>query len=86
MEEVVLGLDARVLDHRAGVGLQAGHGAADVAVDFDDLFDGGGFEEGGGHALFNADYDAVAGGYLGGVSLEAVEVGGGGGEEVPRWR
>ena len=63
-----LGFDARVLNHGPGVGLEAGHGAADVGVDFDDFFDGGGFEEGGGDALFDADYDALAGGNLWGVS------------------
>jgi hypothetical protein len=35
-----------------------------VAVYFDDLFDGGGFEEGGGDALFDAEDDAVGGSYL----------------------
>lgn len=67
MEEVVLGLDARVLDHGPGVGLQAGHGATNVTVDFDDFLDRGGFEEWTGYALFYADYDAIAGSYLGGV-------------------
>lgn len=37
---MVLGFDAGVLDHGAGVGLQTGHGAADVGINFDDLFDG----------------------------------------------
>ncbi len=62
---MVLGLDAGVLDHGAGVGLEARHGAADVGVDFDDFFDGGGFEEGGGDALFDAEEDAMGGCYLG---------------------
>lgn len=35
-----------------------------MAVYFDDLFDGGGFEEGGGDALFDAEDDAVGGSYL----------------------
>ena len=64
MEAVVLALDAGVFDHGAGVGLQAGHGAADVRVYLYDLFDGGGLEEGGGHALFDAEEDAVGGGDL----------------------
>lgn len=55
METVVLALDAGVFDHGAGVGLETGHGAADVSVDFDDLLDGGGFEEGGGDAFFYAE-------------------------------
>ena len=67
MEAVVLGFDAGVLDHAAGVGLEPGHGAADVLVDLDDFFDRGGFEERGGDTLFNAEEDAVAGCYLGGV-------------------
>lgn len=61
METVVLALDAGVFDHGAGVGLQAGHGAADVSVDFDDFFNGGGFEEGGGDAFFYAEDHAGAG-------------------------
>lgn len=39
VERVALALDARVLDHAAGVGLQARHGAPDVAVDLYDLLD-----------------------------------------------
>lgn len=39
VESVVLALHARVLDHAAGIGLQTGHGAADVAIDFDNLLD-----------------------------------------------
>lgn len=39
--------------------MQTGHGAADVAVDFDNLFDGGGFEESGGYALLDAEDDAL---------------------------
>ena len=66
MERVVLGLDAGVLDHGAGVSLEAGHGAADVAVDFDDFLDGGGLEEGGGDAFFDAEDDAGGGGDLAG--------------------
>jgi hypothetical protein len=42
---VVLTLDTGMVDHGAGIGGEAGHGAADVGVDFDDFFDGGGFEE-----------------------------------------
>jgi len=62
VEGVGLALDAGVLDHGAGVGLEPGHGAADVAVDLDDLLDGGGLEEGGGYALFDAEDDAFGGG------------------------
>lgn len=63
---MVLRLDARMLDHGPGVGLQAGHGAANVAVDFDDFLDRGGFEERTCYTLFYADYHAIAGSYLGG--------------------
>jgi len=53
-----------VLDHAASVGLEARHGAANVGVYLDDLFDGGGFEEGRGYALFDAEEDAMGGGDL----------------------
>lgn len=62
VEGVRLGLDAGVLDHGAGIGLEAGHGAADVAVDLDDLLDGRGLEQGGGDALLDAEDDALRGG------------------------
>lgn len=64
MEAVILTLNAGVFDHRARIGLQAGHGAADVGVYFDNLFDGGGLEESGGYALFDAKEDAMGGGDL----------------------
>ena len=32
-----------------------------MTVDFDDLFEGGGDEEGGGHSLFDTEEDAMAG-------------------------
>ena len=57
-EGVVLGRDAGVVDHGAGVGGEAGHGAAEVAVDLHDLLDGGGLEEGGLDALLDAEDDA----------------------------
>ena len=61
VESVVLRLHASVLDHGAGVGLKTGHGASDVAVDLDDLLNGGGLEECGGDALLDAEDDAAAG-------------------------
>ncbi len=64
MKAVILTLNAGVFDHGASVGLQAGHGAADVGVYFDNLFDGGGLEEGGGHALFDAEEDSMGSGNL----------------------
>jgi hypothetical protein len=36
---MVLGLDAGMLNHTAGVGLQPGHGAADVGVYLDNFLD-----------------------------------------------
>jgi hypothetical protein len=54
VESMILALYARVLDHAAGIGLQSGHGAANVAVNLYDLFHGRGFEEGGGYSLLYA--------------------------------
>lgn len=59
VEGVALALDAGVLNHGSGVGLEAGHGASDVAVDLDNLFDGGGFEERRCDSLFDAEDDAL---------------------------
>ena len=57
-ERVVLGRHPGVVDHGAGVGGEAGHGAAEVAVDLHDLLDGGGLEEGGLDALVYDEDDA----------------------------
>ena len=65
MEAVVLTLNAGVFDHGASVRLQAGHGAPDVGVYLDNLFDGGGFEEGGSYTLFDTEKNAMRGGNLG---------------------
>jgi hypothetical protein len=59
VECVVLALDASVLDHASRVSLQSRHRASDVGVYFYYLFDGRGDEEGGGHALFDAEEYAV---------------------------
>jgi hypothetical protein len=64
VEGVVLALQARVLNHAPGVGLQAAHGAADVLVDLDDLLDAAGLEEGRRHALLDAEDDAIGRGDL----------------------
>ena len=64
MEAVILTLNAGVFDHGASIGLQTGHGAADMGVYFDNLFDGGCLEEGGGYALFHAKEDTMGGGDL----------------------
>lgn len=61
VEGVALALDAGVLDHAPGIGLQAAHGATDVAVDFDNLLDGGGLEQRGGHALLDTQHHAFVG-------------------------
>lgn len=70
VEGVALALDAGVLNHGAGVGLEAGHGAADVAVDLDNLFDRRRLEEGGGDALLDAEDDALRGGDANGRGAE----------------
>lgn len=70
VEGVALALDAGVLDHGAGVGLQARHGAADVAVDLDNLLDRGGLEEGGRDSLLDAEDDALRGGHADGGRAE----------------
>lgn len=60
MERMILTLHSRVLDHTSCVSLETAHCAADVSVDLDDFLDGGGFEEGGGYALFDAEDYAFA--------------------------
>lgn len=96
VEGVALALDAGVLDHAAGVGLQAAHGAANVAVDLDNLLDGRGLEQGGGHALLDAQHHAFVGGDAdgGGAELDGFEgvldleeaAFGGEGVDTPVWR
>ena len=61
VEGVALALNTGVLNHRSGIGLETGHGAADVAVDLDDFLDRGGLKEGGRHALLDAEDDAFGG-------------------------
>jgi hypothetical protein len=41
-----------VLNHASCIGLQTWHGTSNVAVDFDNLLDGAGFEQRRGYALF----------------------------------
>lgn len=60
VEGVALGLDAGVLDHAAGVGLKARHGAADVAVDLDNLLDRRCLEQGRRDSLLDAQHDTLA--------------------------
>lgn len=59
VEGVALALDAGVLDHGPGVGLEPAHGAADVAVDLDNLLDRRGLEEGRRDALLDAENHAL---------------------------
>lgn len=61
VECVGLGLDTGVLDHGAGIGLEARHGAADMAVDFDNLLDGGGLKEGGSDTLLDTEDNTLRG-------------------------
>lgn len=96
VEGVALALDAGVLNHGPGIGLETRHGAANVAVDLDNLLDGGGFEEGGGDSLFDTQDDAFGGGDAdgGGAELDCLErvfdleetAFGGEGVDTPIWR
>jgi hypothetical protein len=61
---MVLTFDPRVLDHGPRIGLQAGHGAADMPVNLDDFFDARGFKEGGCYSLFDTEDDTFASGDL----------------------
>lgn len=93
---MALALDAGVLNHGPGVGLETGHGAANVAVDLDNLLDGGGFEEGGGDSLFDSQDNAFGGGDAdgGGAELDCFKrvfdleetTFGGEGVDTPIWR
>jgi hypothetical protein len=47
-----------MIDHRSGIGCEATHGAAEMGIDFHDLLDTGGFEEGRLDTLFYAEDDA----------------------------
>ena len=96
VEGVRLALDAGVLDHGPGVSLQPRHGAPDVAVDLDDLLDGGGLEEGRRHSLLDAqdntlrcgDADGGAAkldGFEGVLDLEEAAFGGEGAWGVLAW-
>lgn len=78
-EGVVLCGDARVVDHSACVGCEAGHGASEVTVDFHDFFDGAGFEEGGLDAFLDGEYDTFGGADANGGRAElwgSISVGG----------
>ena len=69
-EAVVLCGDACVVDHGACVGSEAGHGTAEVMVDFHDFFDRAGFEEGGLDAFLDGEDDALGGAYADGGRAE----------------
>jgi hypothetical protein len=66
VEGVGLAFDSGVLDHGAGIGLETGHGTANVAVDLDNLLDGGSLEEGRGNALLDTEDDTLGGGHADG--------------------
>ena len=70
VEGVRLALDTGVLDHGAGVGLETGHGATDVAVDLDNLLNRRRLEEGRGYALLDAEDYALRGGDADGRGAE----------------
>jgi hypothetical protein len=53
-EKVVLGFDTGMVNHGAGIGCEARHGAANVSVDLDDFFNRGGFKEDRGDPFFDA--------------------------------
>ena len=57
-EPVVLRLHPGALHQHLGVGGEAGEGERAVAVDLDDLLDGGGFHQGRGYALLHGEHDA----------------------------
>ena len=77
-ERVVLRRDARVVDHRACVRGEPGHGAPEVRVDFHDLFDGAGFEERGLDAFLDGEDDAFVGADADGRRAELMRHGKGG--------
>ena len=58
-EPVVLRLHPGTLHQHLGVGGEAGEGERAVAVDLDDLLDGGGFHQGRGDALLHGEHDAL---------------------------
>lgn len=59
-----------VFDYGVGVGLEVWYCVVDVVVDFDDFFDGGGFEEGGGDVFFDVEDDVGGGGDVDGGWVE----------------
>lgn len=61
VEGVALALDTGVLHHAARISLQTTHCTANVSVNFDNLFNGRGLEEGGCHALFDTEHDTFVG-------------------------
>lgn len=70
VEVVALAFDTGVLNHGSGVSLQTRHGATDVAVDFDNLFDRRRLEKGGGDSLLDTKDDAFRGGDANGRGTE----------------
>lgn len=62
VESMALAFDAGVLDHGAGISLESGHGAANVAVDLDNLLDRRGLEECRGDTLLDTENNTLRGG------------------------
>ena len=60
VESMVLALDSCMFDHASCVGLQARHGASDVAVDLDNLLDRAGLKQSGGYALLYTEDHTLA--------------------------
>ncbi len=56
---MVLGLDSGVIDESSGVCDEAAHGASDVGVDLQNLFDGGCFHERRGDSLLHCQHHAL---------------------------
>lgn len=70
VEGVALALYAGVLDHGAGVGLEAGHGAANMAVDLDNLLYRGCLKEGRCDSFLDAENDTLGSGNADGCGAE----------------
>jgi hypothetical protein len=43
-----------MIDHGTGIGRETRHRTADMRIDFNNFFDGGGFEKDGSYSLFDA--------------------------------
>jgi hypothetical protein len=75
VEGVGLAFDAGVLNHGPRVGLEPAHGAANMAVNLDNLLDRRRFEQRRGYALLDTQDDALRGGDAdgGGAELDCLK-------------